>query len=152
MRWSSVRRWVSEWVRQSVNTSVIIAWSEHMILMKLGHKLHIWCLTKVYWPHQNMRTLRGSTRDFLTPPPNPLKIGICFVLQNYTHNFDETWPQPSSPMMYQSVLTASKSENLRSLRVFIGGMGGWPPKEVFALFSETTHTILMKLHHNLHHP
>ena len=34
-----------------------------------------------------------------------LKIYICFPLWKQKHNFDETWPQPSSLMMYQSVFT-----------------------------------------------
>ena len=31
---------------------------------------------------------------------------ICFHLWNCTHNFDETWPQPSSPVIYQRLFTA----------------------------------------------
>ena len=64
-----IGEWVSEWVSQSINTLVIITWTRHTILMKLCHKLHIWCPTKVYWPHQNLHSLRGCTGDFWPPPP-----------------------------------------------------------------------------------
>ena len=53
-------------------------------------------------------------------------------------------------MPNEGVLTASKSaliegDNREGAGVFD------PPKEVFALFSQTTHTISMILDHNLHH-
>ena len=37
------------------------------------------------------------------PPP---QICICFLFWNQTHNFDETWPQPLTPVMYQGLFMA----------------------------------------------
>ena len=42
------------------------------------------------------------------------KIGIYFLLRNYKYNFDEPWPQPSSPLMSQSLFMAWK----KNLHVF----------------------------------
>ena len=99
----------------NLETPVIIAWTKHKILLKLGHKLLIWCLTKVCWPHQNLCSLKGSTGEGFWP----LKIDICSLLRNNTHNFDKTWPQPSSPVMYQGFSRHKKNQGLWGL---MGGL------------------------------
>ena len=45
----------------------------------------------------------------------PKEVFAFFLLWNHTHNFDETWSQPSSPMMYQSLFMAWKKKMHRYL-------------------------------------
>ena len=55
----------------------------------------------------------------------PPKIGIRFLLRNYTHNSDETWLQPSSPVIYQRLFPAFKKS---------GSKGGCPPPKICICF------------------
>ena len=93
--------------------------------MKLGHKVHIWCRTKVSWSAQNLSLLWGSMgREGNIEPP---KMGICNRLRNYIHNLAETSSQSSSPKMYKSVSTASKYALIQG--IYGRGKGWfWPAK------------------------
>ena len=69
----------------------------------------------------------------------PPKIGICFLLRNYTCNSDETWPQPSSPVTYQSLFMAlKKNRGLgRSTEGVYSGLS--PQRDIYFLLRNDTH-------------
>ena len=57
-----------------------------------------------YLPPRAMREA-GDIETALSVRPSVHKH-LQLLLWNHTHNFDETWQQPSSPGMYQSLFTA----------------------------------------------
>ena len=99
--------------------------------MKLYHNVQHRVGTKFCSCHKKNRVLRRCKEGL------PPKICICFLLWNYTHNFDETWPQPSSPLMYQRLFMRLRDSRSK------GVYGGLPPKRYLLLFffSETTHNF-----------
>ena len=130
----SVSQWVSECALGFRYTRIFILVRFFIVkcfIMFAHLECSFWELME--W-HIGCPSVRPSIHKYLQLP-----------LWNYTYDFDETWPQPSSPRRYQSLFMALKQSSSK------GVSGGCPPKPVFAFFSETTHAILMKIDHNLHH-
>ena len=78
--------------------------------MKLGHKLHTWCQTKIYWPHQNLHSLRWSTGEFFEPPlPKKNRYLLSSLKLHTQFQRNLTTTQCSSPVMFQRLFTTLKT-------------------------------------------
>ena len=65
--------------------------------MELGHRLHIWCLTDVYWPHQNLCSkwdqngAKKNPEDFALQSHIRPQIGGPDEVQDFSFIFSILW-------------------------------------------------------------
>ena len=101
---------------------------QNMYLLS-SQKLHTqfrWNLTTIFTTRNVLKFVHNNkklgSKGFCGGLPS--KICICFLFWSHTHNFDETWPQPLSPVMYQGLFMAENKKNFFftffSITYFVG--------------------------------